>query len=176
MHEPSESLLKKYADVLVKFALNSGRGINEGDVVVAYVPDVAKPLLIQIHKSILEAGGSPIIRMIPTGINRQTYELSNDEQLTFYPAKYHKALVNMMDHQIGILADTDLHELEGVDPAKIMKSLDSSRKTRELIEDKEYKGKFTWTLGLYPTKAMADEAGLTLEQYWQQVIKACFLD
>jgi aminopeptidase len=42
--------------------------------------------------------------------------------------------------------------------------------------DKENKGKYTWTLALYGTEAEAKEAGLTLKEYWQQIIKACFLD
>jgi aminopeptidase len=41
---------------------------------------------------------------------------------------------------------------------------------------KENKGKFTWTLGLYGTPAMAKEAGLSLKNYWQQIIDACFLN
>ena len=41
--------------------------------------------------------------------------------------------------------------------------------------EKENAGRFTWTLGLYGTAAMAAEAGLTEEEYWQQIIDACFL-
>ncbi|HEY4525304.1 MAG TPA: aminopeptidase, partial [Candidatus Paceibacterota bacterium] len=42
--------------------------------------------------------------------------------------------------------------------------------------EKEWKGKFTWTIALYGTPAMAKEAGLSEKQYWNQIIKACFLD
>jgi aminopeptidase len=42
--------------------------------------------------------------------------------------------------------------------------------------EKENAGRFTWTLGLYGTPAMAVEAGLSEEDYWQQIIHACFLD
>ena len=41
---------------------------------------------------------------------------------------------------------------------------------------KEHQGKFTWTLALYGTEAMAKEANLTIENYWQEIINACFLD
>ena len=36
--------------------------------------------------------------------------------------------------------------------------------------EKENAGRFTWTLGLYGTPAMAAEAGLSEEEYWQQII------
>jgi aminopeptidase len=45
-------------------------------------------------------------------------------------------------------------------------------KMREL---KEQAGKLSWTLCLYGTQSMADEAGLSLEEYWQQIIDACYL-
>jgi aminopeptidase len=42
--------------------------------------------------------------------------------------------------------------------------------------EKENEGRFSWTLGLYGTPAMAEEAQMSLEEYWQQIIHACFLD
>jgi aminopeptidase len=42
--------------------------------------------------------------------------------------------------------------------------------------EKENAGRFSWTLGLYGTPAMAAEAGMDLEQYWEQIVHACFLD
>ena len=47
---------------------------------------------------------------------------------------------------------------------------------RDWRNEKEHKGKFTWTVALYGTPAMAHEAGLTLDEYWSQIIRACFLD
>lgn len=176
MYTPSQEILKKYADILVKFALNSGAGVKPGEVVQVIIDDVAKPFIAPLHRSILEAGGHPMIRMLPTGIERDFYELANDDQLTFFPDKFVKARVDLLHHSIGILAEHDLHELKGIDPAKIMKSAESQKKARDWINDKEYAGKFTWTLALYGTEAMAAEAKLSLEDYWQEIIKACFLD
>jgi aminopeptidase len=42
--------------------------------------------------------------------------------------------------------------------------------------EKENAGRFTWTLGLYGTPGMAAEAGMSVEEYWEQIIHACFLD
>lgn len=176
MYTPSKKILKSYADVLVKFALNSGKGIKKGEVVQCMVPDVAKPMLMALHKSILESGGHPILKMIPTGINKDFFELANDDQLTYFPKNYVKSRVDTIDHSIGILAEDDLHELKSVDPKKIIKSSESKKKIREWLNDKEYAGKFTWTLALYGTTAMADEVGLSIKEYWEEIIKACFLD
>jgi len=176
MYQPGQNTLKKYADVLVKYALNSGKGIKKDEVVQCLVPDVAKPLLIELQKSILEAGGHPLLRLLPTGIDKDFFDLASHEQLTFFPSKYTKARLDLVDHSVGIIAEENLHELKDVDPSLIMKSAESRKKAREWSQAKEYNGNFTWTLALYGTPAMAKEARMTLEEYWKQIIKACFLD
>jgi aminopeptidase len=44
-----------------------------------------------------------------------------------------------------------------------------------MLNKKEDRGDFSWTLCLYGTPGMAREAGLSERQYWQQIVKACFL-
>lgn len=176
MYQPSKIILTRYADVLVNFALNSGKGVKRGEVVQCIVPDVAKPLLASLHEAILRAGAHPLVRLMPTGLDKTFYSLASDNQLTFFPKSYHRARVDLIDHSIGIIAEHDLHELEKINPAKIIKSQEARKPLREWLNAKEYKGKFTWTLALYGTPAMAKEANLTVEEYWQQIISGCFLD
>src|SRR3989344_614414 len=140
------------------------------------VDDVAKPLLVELHKSILKAGAHPFLRMLPTGISKDFYDLADDKQLVFFPEKMTKARCELIDHQIGIISDADPHELQQVDPKKIFKATNSRKKVREWLDTKEYKGKFTWTLALYGTPAMAKEAQMSLKQYWKTIIEACYLN
>ena len=176
MYQPDYEILKKYSDVLIKFALNSGQGVKKGEIVQCLVPDIAKPFLLTLQESILESGAHPLLRMVPTGLDRPFYEVASDEQLTFFPKKYLKSRVDLIDHSVGIIAEDDLFELKEIDPEKIMKSAESKKKVREWMTEKETKGKFTWTLALYGTTTMAKEAKMSLEEYWGQIIKACFLD
>ncbi|MEI8252365.1 MAG: hypothetical protein WCG25_01110 [bacterium] len=55
MYKPSYELLKKYADVLVKFALRSGEGVKKDDVIFIQLPECAKLFYLPLQKSILEA-------------------------------------------------------------------------------------------------------------------------
>lgn len=176
MYQPPVRILKRYADVLVNFALNSGKGLKAGEVVYCVVPDLARPLYGPLLEAILRAGGQPVMRLVATGFEKQFFQLANDEQLKFFPKNYLKARVKLIDHSIGILAERDLHELEDVVPEKIVMSSEAKKPLKEWMMAKEYAGKFTWTLGLYGTEVMAKEVGLSLEAYWQQIIKACYLD
>lgn len=173
---PEKHFLERYADVLINFALGNDEGIEKGDVVHCVVPDIAKPLAKELQNAVLRAGAHPVIRLLPTGFDKDFFSLASQEQLTFFPDKYTKARVDMVDHQVTIIADVEPFELAEVDPAKIIAARDSRRKLREWMETKENNGNFTWTLALWGVQAKADAVGLTLEQYWDQIITSCFLD
>lgn len=175
-YTPSSKILQRYADVLVNFALNSGQGIKQGEIVQCVVPDIAKPLLKYLQIAVLKAGGQPLLRLVPTGLERDYYTYAKQQQLEFFPKDYLFARAELIDHQIGIIADTDPNELKGIDPAKIMTSLNKQKPYRDKLFEKENQGEFTWTLGLWGTPAKASVVGLSLKEYWQQIIKACFLD
>lgn len=173
---PSQQILDRYAQVLVNFALNSGAGVKPGEVVQCLVPDVAKPLGLALQNTILKAGAHPVIRLLPSGFDKDFYTLANEEQLTFFPREYNRARADLFDHQIGIIADVDPFELKEVDPVKIVKARDARKELRDWLVEKETQGNFTWTLALWGVAAKAEIVGLSLEDYWKEIIKACFLD
>jgi len=176
MYQPSKKILDKYADVLVKYALNGGKGVSKNEAVFLQVPESAKPLLISLQRSVLKSGANPIIQYLPDEMSREFYELASDDQIKFFPATYLKGRVKQADHFLMILAETDYHELEGIDPRLIMERNMVFKPYKDWRDNKENKGKLSWTIGLFPTLAMAKEANMTLKQVWSQVIKACFLN
>jgi aminopeptidase len=173
---PVKKYLDRYADILINFGLNGGKGVKKGEVVFLEVPECAKPLLLSLYKVVLEAGAHPVIQYLPDGIDPHFYSHAGEDQLSFFPAKFLNGKVKEADHIVKVLADTDLHELEGIDPRKIMTKNQSLKPYIDWRNRKEISGKLTWTLGLYPTKAMAKEARMSLPTAWNQVIQACYLD
>lgn len=182
MYRSDPNILKKYADVLVKFALGSGKGIKKGETVYLQIPESAKPMLNPLILSVLEAGGNPIINYLPEGskdeisVTRLLIERSGDKQLSYAPKNYLLGRVKDADHMIGILSQNNPKDLQGIDGKRIMDKQKSLQFYREAMDKKEDDGKFTWTLALFGTEAMAKEAGLSLESYWKEIIKACYLD
>lgn len=176
MYIPNETILKKYADILIKYALWSGKGVQKGESVFLQVPESAKPMLIPLQQAVLEAGAHPIIHYIPEGITRSFLETATADQITWQPTNYLLERVKTVDHFVSLISTDNKFELKGVDSAKIMNSQNALKFYMDARHDKENAGKLTWTLALFGTEAMAKEANLTLEQYWDQIIKACFLD
>ncbi|MPM69773.1 Aminopeptidase PepS [bioreactor metagenome] len=160
---------------MVNFALNSGKGVKKGEVVFLQVPESAKPLLVSLQRSVLKSGAHPIIQYLPDEMSKEFFELASEDQLKFFPATFLKGRVRQADHFLMILAETNYHELEGIDPKKIMDRNMVFKPYKEWRDKKENAGKMTWTIGLFPTFAMAKEAGLTLREAWNQVVKACYL-
>jgi aminopeptidase len=175
-YQPSQEILEKYARVLVNFALNSGRGVQRGQVVRLVVGESAKPLYVALRNRLLQSGAHFITSYFPDDVNREYFRLADESQLKFFPRKYFRGLADEIDHSIGIISETNKHELEGIDPEKIMLGQKSRKPFKDWLDTKENSGRFTWTLALYGTSAMAREAGMSLEEYWNQIIKACFLD
>ncbi|MFA5895028.1 MAG: aminopeptidase [Candidatus Shapirobacteria bacterium] len=173
---PEQKYLDTYADILINFGLNGGKGIKKGEVVFLEVPECAKPLLFSLLKSVLTAGAHPIIQYLPDGLDPHFLSYATEEQLSFFPAKFLKGKIKEADHFVKIIADTDLHQLEGIDPQKIMQKNIAMKPFLDWRNRKEINGKLSWTLGLYPTQAMAKEAGMTLKSAWEQIIRACYLD
>ncbi len=180
-YTPQKKILERYADVLVNFALGGGVGIKRHEVVHLVCYEYAKPLYAEIRKAILKAGGHVISDYRPDNgdrlpLDRDFFEYAEEHQLTFFPKKHLKGLVDEIDHTIFVLSDTDKHALKGVDPKKIMRRNAAWKPWMEWRNEKENQGKYTWTIALYGTPAMAKEAGLSLKAYWTEIIKACFLD
>jgi len=176
MYIPSDEILRKYADVMVNFALRNGKWIKEWDVVFVYIPECAKPFLIPLQEVILKAWWHPIYRYLPDWIGKSFYENASMDQLEFIPKAYREWEIESKTHALSIIAETDLHELDGIDPAKIMTRIKANRPYRELTNKKERDWKFSWTVCMYWTPAMAKEANLSEEEYRDQIVKACFLD
>lgn len=175
-YQPSDSILEKYARLLIDFALGGGTGIKKKEVVFVQVPECAKPMLVHLRRSILRSGGFPILQYIPDDISREFFELANEDQLAFFPELYLRGKVDQMDHVVSMIAETDKRELEGIDPQKIMLNQKAMKAYKDWRDEKENAGKMTWTLALYGTEPMAKEVGMTLKEYWEQIILACYLD
>ncbi|MBB1285351.1 aminopeptidase [Flavisolibacter sp. BT320] len=175
-----ETLLKRYANVMVHYALNDGKGINAGDTVFLVGQECTRDLFLAIAEEVYAAGGNLITNYQPdntkgTSLARLLLQTGTDEQLSFFASPYWKGIVEATDHICFILSEPDIHYLEGIPSAKISRMNSARAPYMKMREKKEQEGKLSWSLCLYGTQSMADEAGLSLDAYWEQIIEACYL-
>ena len=180
-YKPSQEVLERYARVLIDFALGGGAGVQPDEVVLVAASESAKPLYAELQRAVLRAGGHVIGDYRPDedaecNLARDFFELASDAQIAFFPAHYRRGLIDEIDHMVVVISDSDPRSLEGVPPERILRRSAAMKPWMEWRSEKESAGRFSWTLGLYGTPAMAAEAGIGEDEYWEQIIHACFLD
>ncbi|MFA6533043.1 MAG: aminopeptidase [Patescibacteria group bacterium] len=176
MFTPDKKILENYAKVMIDFALGKGKGVKAGQVVYLQYDSEALPLALAVYKRILEKGAYPMVKGIEESFQKAMYENASDDQLKFFPKEYTKALVNTIDHRIYLIAPTNPFLLKDIDPKKVMVSNSGDKRLlRKWLFEKEDQGKLTWTLCLYGTEGMAREAGLSIKDFWNEIINACYL-
>lgn len=176
MYVPSQEILEKYARLLVNFALNEGKGVQPWEVVYVQIPECAKPLYIPLQKTILEAWAFPLFQYLADGVEKNFYEYASNQLLEYFPKDIMISRANTIDYTLAILASDDKHELETIEPTKIFKRTRGIKFYRDILQEREKNGEYTWCLALYGTAAMAAEAGCSEEEYRNQIIEACYLD
>jgi aminopeptidase len=173
----SKEYLERYADVLM-WGLKTARSgrFKKGDIVVLRGDPAAMALAETVYGRILDLGMNPVVRVGGTpGMERIFYQKAGSKQLTFIPPGedvFNKAV----NGSVYFHAPESLTHLAGVDPVRIAKAAVARKALRDITMRREDRGEFGWTLCAVPTESQARHAGLTLDQYENQVIRACYLD
>ena len=178
-YTPSRKILEKYADVMVHYALNEGKGIKKNETVLLVGPEQTKPLLFEIYKKIIDAGGHVLLEYLPDdssyNFNEYFYNNASKKQISHFPEKFVRGKIDSINHYLRVLSSSNMDMLKNADPKKMMQHGESWKPWIQWRSEKEARGEFTWTLCNYGTQAMADAAELSLKEYWNQIIKACYL-
>ncbi|HMA86086.1 MAG TPA: aminopeptidase [Desulfosalsimonadaceae bacterium] len=173
----SEKQIQRYADVLL-WGLETARTgkIKKGDVIMIRYDLPAMQLAETLYAKLFEMGVHPLHRLLQTpAMETSFYTLSNNRQLTFI-APGEEELYRNLNGSIAVLAPKSLTHLSRVDPAKISKPIKARKYLRDILDQREEEGRFSWTLAMYPTEELAIHAGISAEEYARQIIKACFLN
>jgi aminopeptidase len=180
-YQPPQEIVERYANLLVNYALGGGEGIESGDVVLVRGSEDAKPLFVEVCRAVWQAGGHVIQQYEPAEDRDQNlrgifFEEASDAQLDFFPGKYQRGLVDQVDHLAFLWAERDPRAMRDADPQKMMRAQRALLPLVQWRQEKENAGELTWTIGMWGTEGMASEARMPLQEYWQQIIGACFLD
>ena len=133
----------------------------------------------------LEAGGLPIVNYRPEFIGEAFYELASNEQLDWANPLI-QAEMELIDATINLGASMNLRSLDKFDPKRIQQAARANKASRELFfqraavaDDPSIDSQtrpLLWSTTLFPTNAYAQDAGMSLGDYSNFVIKACQLN
>ncbi len=172
----TELQLERYADVLL-WGLRTARHkpFKSGDVILIRFGLDAIRLVEIIEERLLQMGMNPVLRMNPTPTMEKTFfDMANRRQLVF-DAPGEEELYRSLNGSIFLHAPASITHLSNIDPKKISRFTLSKKRLRDILEERERKGLFGWTLCMFPTSALARHAGLCETDYAKQIVRACFL-
>ncbi|MGV7928553.1 MAG: aminopeptidase [Spirochaetota bacterium] len=173
----SGAQLERYAEVLL-WGLSLGRRkpIGPYEEVLVNFDLESLPLAEVLHRALTERRINVVLRAMPTPIvERNFFRFSDRKQRKHIPSG-EKELYGKLSGSIYLHAPSSLTHLQGIDPKAMNDTAVTRKAMREILNRREDKGLFGWTLCTYPTEALAAQAGLSINQYAGQVVKACMLN
>lgn len=157
--------LQKLARVLVDYSIEAG----EGDQVLLSGGAAAAPLIRGVYVRLLDAGATPIPQIALPGMRETFFEHARDIHYQKTPPAV-RGLYEEVDAFVSIMAPENTRSLANVDPAKQQALGKRDKPIQDIVL-----GKDRWVLTLYPTQGLAQEAGMSLEEYEDFVFGAMAL-
>ena len=167
----SGSRLSRMAQVLIRYSLD----VQPGQLVAVMAEIEAIPLVREVYRAILHAGAYPVLQLEMDDAEAVYLKEASDDQLDFIsPVK--QLIYERFDRLLYIDANTNTRLLSRIDPKRSAQR----RKAQDAIDttwsQRAAQGLMRWCYTQYPTNAYAQDANMSLEDYWEFMGKACKLD
>jgi aminopeptidase len=158
----------KLADLLVNYSLE----LAPGQLVRIDGATVATPLVTEIYRAALRAGGNPRTRVEVEGLDVIAVTESSEEQLTFI-SEIERFEVENVDAVVTIWADRNTRSLSQADPQRVSRRIGSRRTLTNRFWERIDAGHAAWVGTRFPTDAHAQDAEMSLADYEDFVYSAC---
>ena len=167
-----KNIWEKYAKVLVDYSAKVRRG--ELTIISASTP-LAAPLIKEIYKQVLLKGAFPVVRCGLDGITETFFKYATDKQLEYIDPmlqlQYEKA-----QNFISIGSPFNTKSLSKADTSKMAKRSAATKPLTEIMLERAARKELKWVIANFPTHALAQEARMSLDEYTEFLIKACYLN
>lgn len=169
--------VSRMAKLLVQYSAS----IQPGDRVLIEAEPVAEPLIRELAKEVLAAGGYPQILLSLsgmvsfTGLDDVFYRHASGEQLDVLPPFYDLAY-RTFQSRFRIHSLSNSKALTNVDPEVVARHRKAVGRITETQFERGGTGEFKWVTTQYPTQSYAQDAEMSLEEYEDFLFGACFAD
>jgi aminopeptidase len=165
------SLLSRLAQVLIRYSLN----VQPGNLVAIQGGIEAIPLLREVYRETLRAGGHPELNLDMEDAREIYLKEANEDQLNFV-SPITQLIAERFDCLLYVDAETNTRRLSRVDPEHAAKRRKAYDAVDTLWAQRAAQGLMRWCYTQYPTNAYAQNANMSLEDYWEFVCSACMLN
>ena len=166
----TQEQLSRYANLLVNYCLS----IQPGERLFVQSTTLAEPLIREVYRACIQAGGYCEVQMNMDGQGEALLELANDEQLAYIPIAYRQAM-ETFEAYLAIKAPFDQR--------RALKYPERTQLRQQAMEDlwqtysrRTAEGSMKRSLCLFPCPSLAETAGMSLEEYSDFVYQGCRLN
>lgn len=144
--------------------------VKAKEKVLIVTDELGLPLAKAVYEEVVKRGAFPLIEIATSGLGYTFYRLANDWQLGYVPDEVIRTKYNWADAFVRIVADENLRELASIDATKLTNRSKLMRPYSDIMLKKR------WILTYYPTGAMAQEAGMSMEEMRNFYFDSCLVD
>ncbi len=166
-----DSRVKNLANILVNYSLK----IQPGDWLVINSDGVAMPLITEIARATLEAGGNYNVLLSHDDLNETFYRYAGLDQVEWI-SPFETLINEKANATIRILGGTNTRSLTGTDPKKQAARGIARRGLTQQFMQRSAEGSLRWSVVQFPCPAYAQEADMSLRDFENFVYAACYAD
>ena len=158
-------LHERYADLLVGYCV----AVQPGERVALHVAAPALPMARALTRSVLRAGGHPVVRIAYPELVEDLLELAPDAYFDREP-ELDLEEVRRVEGWIRVAAPTNSRALQAADKGRLARLARQQKPVQELRLQRT-----RWVGTLFPTASAAQDAGMSLDDFERFVFGAMFL-
>jgi aminopeptidase len=162
-------------EALARVIVEHSTRVQPGDLVKLEGSPLAAPLLLELHRQVLAAGGHPFVVVDLDELDHLTVTEGTDAQLEWIDVA-RREWIERADVRIAIDAEANPRFLSSADPARIARRGRARAPFRDRMLQRYEAGELRWLVTAFPTNGLAQEAGMSLADYEDFVFRAGWLD
>jgi len=163
--------IRAVADVLVNYSI----ALQPGQLVQIQAKADSEPLIVELYRSILRAGGHPWVDLGIEATEEVFFLHASDDQLDYYP-DFRKRADEEIAASITIWSDANTKRLSLVDAAKQSRRAKAMHPYISRFFERMASGDVRWVGTAFPTHAAAQTAEMSLRAFEDFVYGACLVE
>jgi aminopeptidase len=158
--------IKKWAELIIDWCWR----LKKEEAALIFATPTSEDLVLALIEKILNRGGHPQTRIFLPGERYLLYSLANQEQLEYFP-NWQMELLKSAQAYIGIQDSVNTKELVHINPEK------QKIRARATTAYSRYVHNYLrWCTTLFPTRAYAQEASMSFEEFREFVFESLLLN
>ncbi|MHA2272570.1 MAG: aminopeptidase [Candidatus Hodarchaeales archaeon] len=168
-------MVDNFHEKQAKLIVNYSIAVKKGDKVLIRAPAAADPLIKELYKEIIIAGGHPFLMLHLEDLDPIFYEYAQPHQLDFKDP-YYKYALETLEARIYILGSYNTRQNSSVPPEKIARRNAALRELFEIQTNRVAAKELRTNIAPFATSALAQEANMSRREFQRLIIRTLFLD